>query len=60
MFDKQSLDSSFEELRDEFELEPEWEEIEQAAHLGVARSDAGVELGDIDGRVADLIDKHKP
>ncbi|MFL2645281.1 MAG: hypothetical protein ACJ0KI_06455 [Dehalococcoidia bacterium] len=60
MFDKQSLDSLFEELRDEFELEPEWEEIEQAAHLGVARSDAGVELGDIDGRVADLIDKHKP
>ena len=60
MFDKQSLDSLFEELRDEFELEPEWEEIEQAAHRGVARSDAGVELGDIDGRVADLIDKHKP
>ena len=28
MFDKQSLDSLFEELRDEFELEPEWEEIE--------------------------------
>ena len=27
MFDKQSLDSLFEELRDEFELEPEWEEI---------------------------------
>ncbi len=60
MFDKQSLDNLFDELRDEYELEPEWEDIQRAAHLGVARSDAGVSLGDIDSRVIALIEKHRP
>ena len=60
MFDKKSLDTLFEELRNEYELEPDWEEILKAAHLGVARSDAGVPLGDIDLRVVPLIEKHRP
>ena len=60
MFDKQSLDSLLEELRDEYELDPDWEEIQRDAHLGVARSDAGVPVGDIDSRVISLIDKHNP
>lgn len=60
MFDKKSLDSMFDELRDEYELEPDWEDIQRAAHLGVARSDAGVPLGDIDGRVVSYISKHNP
>ena len=51
MFDKQSLDNLFDELRDEYELEPDWEDLQRAAHLGVARSDAGIALGDIDSRV---------
>ena len=58
MFDKTSLDALFDELRDEFELEPEWEDIQRAAHLGVARSDAGVPLGDIDSRVLPAVQKH--
>ena len=32
MFDKQSLDAMFSELRDAYELEPEWEEIQRDAH----------------------------
>ena len=60
MFDKQSLDNLFDELRDQYELEPEWEDIQRAAHLGVARSDAGVSLGDIDSRVIAVIEKHRP
>ena len=60
MFDKQSLDNLFNELRDQYELEPEWEDIQRAAHLGVARSDAGVSLGDIDSRVLAVIEKHNP
>ena len=60
MFDKQSLDAMFDELRDEYELEPDWVDIERAAHLGVARSDAGVPLGDVDSRVIPYIDKHRP
>ena len=60
MFDKTSLEALLEELRDEYELEFDWEEIQRSAHLGVARSDAGVALGDIDARVTPLIEKHNP
>ena len=58
MFDKNSLDTMFDELRDEYELEPDWEDIQRAAHLGVARSDAGVALGDLDSRVVPFINNH--
>ena len=60
MFDKQSLDNLFDALRDEYELEPDWEDIQRAAHLGVARADSGVPLGDIDNRVVSYIEKHQP
>ena len=60
MFDKQSLDAMFSELRDAYELEPEWEEIQRHAHLGVARADGGVDLGNIDPRVAEVLNKHNP
>ena len=60
MFDNTSLEAMMEELRDEYELEPDWEEIQRAAHLGIARADAGVELGDLDPRVTTLIAKHNP
>ena len=60
MFDRESLEALLEELRDEFELEPEWEDIQRDAHLGVARSDAGVDLEGIDARVVALIEKHNP
>ena len=59
MFDKQSLDNMFNELRDEYELEPDWEDIQRAAHLGVARSDAGIPLGDVDSRVLPFIERHQ-
>ena len=60
MFDKDSLDSLFDELRDQYELEPDWEEIQRDAHLGVARLDGGVEVGNIDPRVAELVTRHNP
>ena len=60
MFDKKSLDAMFSELRDAYELEPEWEDIQRDAHLGIARADGGVDLGDIDPRVAEVLKKHNP
>ena len=60
MFDKKSLDAMFSELRDTSELEPEWEDIQRDAHLGSARSDGGVDLGDSDPRVAEVLKKHNP
>ncbi|MCH9016354.1 MAG: hypothetical protein IIB89_01155 [Chloroflexi bacterium] len=50
----------FAELRDAYELEPDWEEIQRDAHLGIARADGGVELGSIDPRVAEVLKKHNP
>lgn len=60
MFDRQSLESLFDELRDEYELEPDWEDIQRDAHLAVARVDAGQPLGNVDTRVAPLVEKHNP
>ena len=60
MFDKQSLDSLLEELRDNYELEFDWEDIQKAAHVAIARSDAGVPLGGMDSRVVELVEKHRP
>ncbi len=63
MFDKDSLDRLFIELRDEFELETDWEEIQRDAHLAVAYADAGV-LGDqqgaLDSRVVEYVTRHDP
>ena len=60
MFDKKSLDAMFDELRDNYELEPDWEEIQRDAHLGIARADGGVELGSIDPRVIEALNKYNP
>ena len=60
MFDKKSLDAMFDELRDNYELEPDWEEIQREAHLGIARADGGVELGNLDARVLEVLNKHNP
>ncbi len=60
MFDKKSLDAMFTELRDNYELEADWEEIQREAHLGIARVDGGVELGNLDSRVLEVLNKHNP
>ena len=60
MFDRQSLDNLFDELRDEYELEADWEIIQRDAHLAVARQDAGMPLGEVDARVITLVGKHSP
>ena len=63
MFDKDSLDALFEELRDEFELETDWEDIQQGAHLAVAYADAGVledQKGRLDTRIVEFIERYNP
>jgi len=63
MFDRDSLDALFVELRDEYELEPDWEDIQRDAHLGVAYADSGMldqRRSDLDKRVLTFIDKHNP
>jgi hypothetical protein len=53
----------FVELRDEYELEPDWEDIQRDAHLGVAFADSGMlddRRGDLDNRVLTFLDKYNP
>ena len=63
MFDRDSLDIMFVELRDEYELEPDWEDIQRDAHLGVAFAASGMlddRRVDLDDRVLTFIDKYNP
>ncbi|MFB3118927.1 MAG: hypothetical protein ACE1Y2_00195 [Stenotrophomonas maltophilia] len=60
MFDRNSLDKLFDQLRDDYELEPDWEDIQRDAHLAVARHDAGMPLGEIDSRVEVLVKQYSP
>jgi hypothetical protein len=58
MFDKAALDTLLDELKSKYGNEADWELLLRDAHLGIARSDAGVDLGAIDSRAADLIKAH--
>ncbi len=58
MFDKAALDALFDDLKSKYGNEADWEQLLRDAHLGVARSDAGVDLGGIDPRAAELIKAH--
>jgi hypothetical protein len=59
MFDKEMLDTLWTDLRGKYNNDPDWDRIVRDTHLGVARSDAGVDLGDIDSRAAEAIVKHR-
>lgn len=59
MFDKEMLDKFFADLKGSYGNEPDWEQVLRDAHLGIARSDAEVDLGDIDSRVKEAITRHR-
>ena len=58
-FDKPMVDNFFAELKSQLGGEANWDDLVKDAHLGIARSDADVDIGDIDSRVAALIKKHQ-
>jgi hypothetical protein len=60
MFRRQHLNALYEDLDAEWRGKPEYERLLRDTHLGIAYSDAGRPLDDIDPRVVALIDKHKP
>ena len=63
MFDRDSLEALFDELRDEYELEPDWEEIQRDAHLAVAFADSGMledRRSSLDDRILSYVDRHNP
>ena len=61
MFEKNHIDALFDELKQEWQDTPEFEQLSKDSHLGIALSDAGRPVGDgVDPRVAALIEKNKP
>ena len=60
MFQKEQLDSLYEDLKSQWQGAPDYERLVRHAHLGIALSDAGRPLADdIDPKVVKLIEKHK-
>ena len=59
MFDKEMLDTLWADLKGKYGSGPDWDHIVRDTHLGVARSDAGVDLGDIDPRASEAIIAHR-
>ena len=59
MIEKDALDALFKELDDSYAGTDEYDQLLRDAHLGIALSDAGRGLaGQVDGRIAALIEKH--
>jgi hypothetical protein len=59
MFSKDIVDDIFSQLKAEwgYVSRQEWSAMLKDAHLGIARAEAGVPLGNIDGRVRAIIEK---
>jgi hypothetical protein len=60
-FRKEHIDALFGEIEANFKEKPEREQLHRDAHLAIALHDADRDLSDdIDSRVVDLVDRHKP
>ncbi len=59
MFDKEMIDKLWADMRGKYGSEPDWELLVRDTHLGVARSDAGVDLGKLDQRVIEAIERNQ-
>ena len=60
MFGREDIEKVFDHLKKEYGTLSDWEQFVRDAHLGIARSDAGAALGEIDKRVVEVIERYKP
>jgi hypothetical protein len=59
MFSKEQVESILHQLRQEWETDPNWEQLLRDVYVGMARADAGVGLGNLDPRVVKIIQEHQ-
>jgi len=59
MFSKEVVDDILKELKQRWGTDPGWEQLLRDTYLGMARADAGVDLGKLDSRVIALIRNHQ-
>jgi hypothetical protein len=59
MFSKEQVESILNQLKQEWETDPNWEQLLRDVYLGMARADAGMALGNLDPRVIKIIQQHQ-
>jgi hypothetical protein len=59
MFSKEQVESILNQLSQEWETDPNWEQLLRDVYVGMARADAGVALGNLDPRVVKIIEQHQ-
>jgi hypothetical protein len=59
MFSKAQVESILSQLTQEWQTDPQWEQLLRDVYVGMARADAGVALGNLDSRVIKIIQQHQ-
>jgi hypothetical protein len=59
MLGKTEIESIVGQLKQEWGKDSSWEQILRDAYLAIARTDAGVPIGDLDPRVCKVIQQHQ-
>jgi len=59
MFSKAQVESILSQLTQEWQTDPQWEQLLRDVYVGLARADAGVALGNLDSRVIKIIQQHQ-
>ena len=59
MFSKEEVAAILNQLQQEWGTDPNWEQLVRDTYLGMARADAGVDLGNLDPRVIAIIQRYQ-
>ena len=59
MFSKEQVESILAQLTQQYQKDPNWEQLLRDVYVGKARADANVALGNIDPRVVQIIQQHQ-
>jgi hypothetical protein len=59
MFSKEQVESILAQLTQQYQTDPNWEQLLRDVYVGMARADANVALGNIDPRVIQILQQHQ-
>ena len=59
MFSKEAVEAILKELKQRWGTDSSWEQLLRDVYLGMARADAGVDIGNLDARVIAILRQHQ-
>ena len=59
MFSKEAVEAILNELKQRWGTDSSWEQLLRDVYLGMARADAGVDIGNLDARVIAILRPHQ-